>query len=137
MDCFLGSYGTGIGSLTSHPYQYQTRPFGDDLTNGYQPNSYAEELLRTAHAHGDHPGEQPEHYPNDRYAQGPSSNNQASKGFHSDDNHATQPLHKTTTDYQQHHVSIFLECLYEKSVLERLLFSLFVKHICCLVAVDE
>lgn len=109
---FLGSYGTGIGSLTSHPYQYQTRLFASDLTDNYQPTSYSEEFLRSQHAHTDPSTEQVDYYSSNQYAQ-PTTLNQESS--HHDDNYGTQTGHRTTTDYQPHHVSICLvRCLREK-----------------------
>lgn len=102
--------------MTAHPYQYQTKPFGDGLTDGYQPGSYSDEFLRSVHAHGEHPNEQSEVHSNDRHPQEPASHKQTTQGFHSDDNYGTQSQHKTTTDYQQHHVSICFECVYRRKV---------------------
>lgn len=86
--------------------------FASDLPDNYQPTSYSEEFLRSTHAHTDPSTEQPEYSSNDRYGQTSTLNQESSSNnhhHHPDDNYGTQAGHRTTTtDYQPHHVSIFL-----------------------------
>jgi hypothetical protein len=123
---FIGTYDAGIGSLTSHPYQYQTTNYGTHLTDTQHQPSYSNDYLQSTYANGGHSTQQPQYHPTDRYApkstynQDPSvndyTNSQTSKQNHDrstipnnqNGNYAAanintaQPPRKTTVD--NHHI---------------------------------
>jgi hypothetical protein len=120
MFCFLiiiyiGTYDTGIGSLTANPYDYGTL-----FTDSQQPSSYSNDYRQSNYLNGAYSTQELPYYSTDRYAKQSSFNKDTS--FHDfnssspqkynndrstipnndDRNYAaintTQPPHKTTVD---------------------------------------
>ena len=134
--CILGSYDAGIGSITAHPYQYQTTNYGNYAPDNHQPTSYSEEFLRSTQAHPTHSTQEPQYYPPDRHASQATFNltsalNSQTPRHNNDSNHAPgthkPPIdnHHYVDSNHQHQVRLVFFSYYFRaiSVLERLQFN--------------
>ncbi len=99
---FLGSYDAGIGSITAHPYQYQTPNYGTYLSDNHQPTSYSNEFLRSNQARAAHSTQEPQYHPPDRHASQETFNlNSQTPRQNNNSNHAPV-THKPPIDNHQH-----------------------------------
>ncbi len=109
----IGAYDTGIGSLTSHPYQYQTTNLGTYLNDTQQQPSYSNDYLPSTYSNGGYSTQKPQYYSTDRYAQQLTHNedppfndytNSQTQKYNNDGSYAaatvntTQPPQKTPMD---------------------------------------
>jgi len=115
---FIGTYDTGIGSLTSNPYDYRTTNYGTLFTDSQQPSSYSNDYRPSNYLSGGYLTQEPSYDPTDRYAKQSTFNRDTSfhdfnhsptPKYNNDGNYAatatnntTQPPHKTTVD--NHHI---------------------------------
>jgi hypothetical protein len=128
---FLGTYDSGIGSLTSHPYQYQPTTYSNNLTDSHQQSIYSNDYHQSTYSNNDHSTQQHLNIPTNKYPQQSTNQQQKHSNDHSNsqtpktddrsiatDNHTggyaatrtTQPPHKKNTDHQhadpKHHQNV-------------------------------